>query len=110
MNLMSGDDPMYLPDLPIVFSWSLSLPGVPFTSILNSVILLFNTYNIRHSSALDSEADMQITTGNPETDERFMADYLNFKMFLDGLNREYEDIQCDLQGTGIGLYMTFKCR
>lgn len=113
MDMMNEDDPFYMPPDLIAdarFSWSLGYPGVPFTAVLNSVILLLDTYNVQHDAIVDPGADMAITTGNEAIDERYMNDWMSLKMFLDGLNREYEYIRCVIQGTGIGLHMTFECR
>lgn len=95
---------------PASYSHIIVQPDIPFTTLLNTIILLLDVYNIQHTGQLDPSAGMSVETGNEYRDERFMADYLSFKMFLDGLNRDYQEIICHIQGTGQGLYMTFQCR
>lgn len=95
---------------PAKYSHIMIQPDIPFTTLLNTIILLLDAYNVRHNGQLDDTAGMSVETGNQNRDERFMADYMSFKMFLDALNRDYQEIICQIQGTGQGLYMTFQCR
>lgn len=92
------------------FSYTITNPAIPFTSLMNSVILLLNAYNVRHSMAFDQSVEMSVDSGNVSADARFQSDYINFKMFLDGINREFQNVVCTAQGTGIGLRMNFECR
>lgn len=108
MNMLTGMSESH--QLPANFTHTLIHPGLPFTTLLNCVIMLLEAYNVKHNATRDFTAPMSMETGNKNMDDRFMADYLSFKMFLDGLNRDYQEIICQLQGTGTGLYMTFQCR
>lgn len=95
---------------PASYSYIFMQPDIPFTTLLNTIVLLLNIYNVQHNAQLDPNAPMSVETGDQYRDERFMADYLTFKNLLDGLNRDYQEIICQIQGTGTGLYMTFQCR
>ncbi|AEV89489.1 hypothetical protein OBP_052 [Pseudomonas phage OBP] len=93
-----------------VYSHSIQFPGVAFTTLLNSCILLLNVYGIKHTAQYDPSFDTSaLTSGNPTADARFQNDYMNFKMMLDGLQSQYSDISCDLQSNGSVLYMKFTC-
>lgn len=95
---------------PASYSYIFIQPDIPFVTLLNTIILLLEVYNVQHNGQIDPTAPMSVETGNQNRDERFMADYMSFKMFLDSLNRDYQEIICQIQGTGQGLYMTFQCR
>jgi hypothetical protein len=103
--MIMNDEPQ-----PVVYSWNISCPALPFSSLLNSVVMLLNTYNVYHDALFDPTCEGGFETGNASIDERIAADWMSLKMFLDGLNREYGNIQATVQGTGIGLYMKFECR
>lgn len=108
MNMLMGLTESH--EQPANFTYTLIHPGIPFVTLLNFVIMTLEIYNVRHNGTRDLNADASIETGNQALDERFEADYIAFKFFLDSINRDYQEIICQLQGTGSGLYMTFQCR
>lgn len=108
MNMLTGMSESHQP--PAIFAHTLIHPGLPFATLLNCIIMLLDAYNIKHDATLDLNIPMSMETENKNMDNRFMADYLSFKMFLDGINRDYQEVICQIQGTGTGLYMTFQCR
>lgn len=108
MNMLIGMSESHQP--PADYTYTIIHPGLPFVTLLNTVVMLLNVYNVKHNGTGDITIPASTETGNKEMDERFMADYLTFQTFLDGINRDYQEITCQLQGTGTGLYMTFQCR
>lgn len=110
-DLMNGNNLPDLPDIPRErLSYNISNPGLPLPVLINSVALLFDVYNVKHQLSVDIEADFGVGSDNPSIDERFQSDYMTLKMFLDSLNREYQDITCEVKGMGIGLHLIFDCR
>jgi hypothetical protein len=104
-NILGESDPVQAK-----FSYSLHNPGIPFESLLASIILLLDSYGVKHSLARDPGDIGSVQTGNAKQDEAFMIEYLNFKTFLDNLSREYNTVECGLQGSTVHVYMTFSCR
>jgi hypothetical protein len=96
---------------PVFQTYNIAFPGLPFTTLLNTIVLLLNAYGVRHQVPYDENfVGDGLDSGNPSADSRFQNDYMMFKMFLDGLSREYRDIHCGIMGTAIGAHMTFTCR
>lgn len=93
------------------FTYSLNFPAIPMTTLLNAVVLLLNAYGINHQVPYDDNfTGDSMNSGDPAADARFQADYVSFKMFLDGLSREYTSVNCGVVSNAIGIYMTFDCR
>lgn len=112
LNSMIGTpiipDPDPIPQA--VYSHSMRFPGVPFTSLLSACAMLMSAYGVQHGIQLDPTFSQgSLTTGNQKADEQFALEYMNFKMMLDGLSRQYGKIVANVQSNGTVLYMKFTC-
>lgn len=93
-----------------IFSHSMQFPGAPLTTVLSACALLIGAYGIQHDIQMDPNFSTDsLTTGNVQADARFQADYMQFKMMLDGLANQYSRVVCTAQSNGIVLYMKFTC-
>lgn len=104
-NLLGNSDPVV-----DRCSYTLHNPGIPFTTLVNAIILLLDAYGVKHTLTRDINDMGTMETGNAQRDEIFRVEYLSFKMFLDGLIRTHNSVECSVQGSTAHVYMTFSCR
>lgn len=72
--------------------------------------MLMNANGIQHTLPVDPNIGTDsITSGNKQTDDRFMQEYMMFHQTLAGLARDYKRIQCQSQSNGVGLYLHLYC-
>ena len=93
-----------------LFSHVFNAPGVPTTSILSSVGLLLGAYGVTHDIPIDpSFSSESFTSGNKDTDDRIMYDYMTFKSMIESFSREFTTVQCQTKCNGWSVHMKFSC-
>ena len=106
MNTMqaNGEQPLAL------YSHNLTHPGVPLMMLISSVALLLSARGVKHELPIDPifTSDSMVC-GTKEVDDRFMSDYLQFNMMVDGLVRQYNVVQVKARSNGSTLMMTISC-
>lgn len=109
MSMMNGIEEQEQP--PALYSYNLVNPSIPLVNLINAVVLLLNAYGVIHQVPYDdSFVGDGLTSDNGQADVRFQNDYMGFKNFLDGLSREYSTVSCGMQGSAVGVHLTFTCR
>lgn len=93
-----------------LFSHTMTLPGVPLESLISSLALLMSAYGVSHTIPISPTFTSEsLVTGNTNQDQRFAADFVQFKLMLEDLSREYTSVQCAAQSNGSSVYMRFSC-
>lgn len=91
-----------------LFTYTLTVPGLPTETLIGSLALLLNVYGISHNLPYVENLD-SVITDNPAVDARFHNDYIMLKMFLDGLIKDFQYIQCHAVANYVTVHMTFTC-
>ncbi|QGH71894.1 hypothetical protein N1M2_31 [Klebsiella phage N1M2] len=93
-----------------LFSHTMTFPGVPLENLVSSISLLLSAYGVSHqlpvSPTFTSEG---LTSGDNNRDQRFVTEYMQFKLMLEDLSRQYTTVQCTAQSNGASVYLRFSC-
>lgn len=93
-----------------VFSHRMTLPGVPLENLISSLALLLGAFGVKHDMPVNPGFTSEsLNTPDQNTNERFMASYMEFKLMLEDLSRQYNTVQCMAQSNGNTVYMRFSC-
>ena len=109
-NLNNGSWDLGKDPLSTTFSYNLTAPGLPTEVMISAIALLLMAYGVRHDIPYDPNFNTEsVNTGNAAVDNRFQNDYMMFKMWLDGISRDYSDIHCVMAANYTTAHMTFTC-
>lgn len=107
---LNGDWDLGNGPLANTFSYTITAPGLPTEVLVSSLALLLMAYGVQHNAPFDPNFNSEsVNTGNQAVDQRFQNDYMMFKMWLDGITRDYTNVQCNMTANYVTAYMSFTC-
>lgn len=93
-----------------LFSHTMTFMGVSIDNLLSSIGLLLSAYGVQHEVPIsNSFTSESLVTGDENANARFTTEYMQFKMLLSDLARQYTRVQCAVQSNGNTVYMRFSC-
>ncbi|UQT02617.1 hypothetical protein YUBABA_02170 [Serratia phage vB_SmaM-Yubaba] len=93
-----------------MFSHTMTFPGVPLENLVSSIALLLSAYGVKHQLPTSPTFTTEgLTSGDNNRDQRFVTEYMQFKLMLEDLSRQYTTVQCTAQSNGASVYLRFSC-